>query len=206
MFRFKDSALWDSTPKETMSTFFAILIFIQNNAAILLQIQQGLCFALSSLFQLLKMPRTSKFFGTFGVDGGRVIRWAGGLGLTAKPKSWLEFAAKLASKFKAGAVLLLVALSITACTDKPTKVPTTIEVVTAAVNLTDEAVAAAIVAYPKVDFGKAVDAIDASMGAIRRREDICETLPALQLAASAVKCDRCFDLITIAKETLACPQ
>ena len=189
-----------------MSTFFAILIFIQNNAAILLQLQQGLCFALSSLFQLLKMPRTSKFFGTFGVDGGRLIRWAGGLGLTAKPKSWLEFALKIASKFKASAALLLVALSITACTDKPVKVPTTIEVATAAVNLTDEAVSVAIVAYPKVDFGKAVDAIDASMTAIRKRGDICETLPELQLAASVVKCDKCFDLISVAKETLECPQ
>lgn len=190
-----------------MSTFFAILIFIQNNAAILLQIQQGLCFALSSLFQMLKMPRTSKFFGTFGVDGGRLIRWAGGLGLTAKPKSWLEFAAKLASKFKASAALLLIMLSASGCfSSKPVKAPTTIEVANAAINLTDDAVSAAIVAYPNVDFGKAVDAVDAALLAMKKREGICEALPELQLAASTVKCDKCFDLISIAKETLACPQ
>lgn len=190
-----------------MSTFFAILIFIQNNAAILLQLQQGLCFALSSLFQLLKMPRTSKFFGTFGVDGGRLIRWAGGLGLTAKPKSWFELALKPAGKFKASAELLLIMLSASGCfSGRPVKAPTTIEVANAAVNLTDDAVSAAIVAYPNVDFGKAVDAVDAALVAVKKRDQICDTLPALQLAASTVKCEKCFDLITIAKETLACPQ
>jgi hypothetical protein len=189
-----------------MSTFFENLLFIQNNAAAIVQIQQGLCFALSSLFQLLKCPKTSKFFGTFGVDGGRLIRWAGGLGLTAKPKSWLELALKAAGKFKASATLLLVALNVSACTDKPVNAPTTIEVVTAAVNMTDGAVSTAITLAPDKNWSKEVDAIDAAMDALRKRDNVCDKLPQLQLAASVVKCDKCVELIGIAKETLSCPQ
>jgi hypothetical protein len=189
-----------------MSTFFTILLFIQNNAAMIVQIQQGICFALSSLFQLLRCPKTSKFFGTFGVDGGRLIRWMGGLGLTAKPKSWLEFALKVASKFKASAALLLVALNVSACSGKPANAPTPVEVVYAAVNLTDTAIAEAIRLNPSRDWSKEVDAIDFAVDAARRRENVCHSLPPLQKAAVLVKCDKCVELITVAKETLSCPQ
>lgn len=98
-----------------MAIIFAIVVFIQQNLSAILQIQQATFFALSALFQLLKMPRTSKFFGTFGVDGGRLLRWIGNLGITTQPKSWLELILKLAAKFKLTAALFVIAFVPLGC-------------------------------------------------------------------------------------------
>ncbi len=190
-----------------MATIFAIIVFVQNNLSFILQIQQGACFALSSLFQLLKMPKTSKFFGTFGVDGGRLIRWVGGLGITSKPKSWLELVAKMAGKLKASAALLVIALGVSVCVPRqPAEAPTPIEIATAAVNLTDEALVIAVETNPNADWLPSVIAVEKTMWAIRSKGDICDTLPALQLVASRTGCEKCLTLVAAAKESLSCPQ
>jgi len=176
-----------------MATLFSILVFIQTNQASILAIQQGLFSALSALFQLLKCPKTSKFFGTFAVDGGRIIRWIGGLNVT--------------QKFKANVALLFIALNLTACVaTKPAEYPTPVEVATAAVNLTDDALSTAIYAEPKKNWLPSVMAIESARNTIKVRGDICDALPSVQLVSSAIKCDKCFALISTAKEALSCPQ
>jgi hypothetical protein len=61
-----------------MATIFVILALIQTNLATIFYIQQTLFVALSAFFQLIKMPKTSKFFGTWAAfDAGRAIRWIG---------------------------------------------------------------------------------------------------------------------------------
>jgi len=189
-----------------MATIFTIITFIQLNQAAIVAIQQAVFFALSSLFQILKMPRTSKFFGTFAVDGGRLIRWVGGLGIASKPKSWLELVAKMASKLKANAALLLIAIGFVACVATKPATPTTVEIATAAVNLTDEALAVAIQADPTREWLPEIIAVERTMNAIRCRGDVCDTLPALQLVATTTQCEKCFELVAAAKDALSCPQ
>lgn len=61
-----------------MATLFVILSLIQANLGSIIFIQQSLFSALSAFFQLIKMPKTSKFFGTFSAfDAGRAVRWLG---------------------------------------------------------------------------------------------------------------------------------
>ena len=98
--------------------------------------------------------------------------------------------------------LVLLAVS---CAPRPVEPPSRIEVATMAVNWTDEALALAIEASPQRDWEPAVRAVEAAAIAVRRREDVCEALPALQLVASTVRCEKCFDAIAAAKEALECP-
>ena len=61
-----------------MATLFVILSLIQANLGTIIFIQQSLFSALSAFFQMIKMPKTSKFFGTFSAfDAGRAVRWLG---------------------------------------------------------------------------------------------------------------------------------
>lgn len=94
-----------------MATIFAILLFVQTNLGVIIQLQQGLFFALSTLFQLIKMPRTSKFFGTWAVDGGRLIRWVTNPNRVAALKSIVA----LLPKAKANLALLVIMLGISGC-------------------------------------------------------------------------------------------
>lgn len=94
-----------------MATIFAILMFLQTNGATIIQVQQSVFFALSSLFQLMKMPKTSKFFGTWAVDGGRLIRWLTNPRRVAAFKSIVT----LLPKAKANLTLLVIMLGISGC-------------------------------------------------------------------------------------------
>lgn len=184
-----------------MATLFSILVFAQTNQASILAIQQGLFSALAAFFRLTKFTKTSKFFGTFAcVDGGRIVNW---IGVLIK----LINASRLVNKAKANVALLFIALSLTACgSTKPAEYPTPVEIATAAVNLTDDALSAAIYTEPEKSWLPSVMAIEAARNTIKVRGDICDALPSVQLVSSAIKCDKCFALISTAKEALSCPQ
>jgi len=184
-----------------MATIFTILLFAQTNSAIIVQLQQGLFFALSALFQILKMPKTSKFFGTWAVDGGRLIRWVTNPKRVTELKSILS----LFPKTKANLTLLFIAIGLSGCGEKlPAESPTATDIAISAVNLTDTTLAAAIEAKPELDWLPSVTAVETARDVLGARGNVCETLPDLSAVATAIKCTKCVELITVTQEALSC--
>jgi len=99
----------------------------------------------------------------------------------------------------------LIALLAAGCLPRRVEAPTPIETATAAVNLTDRALALAIEADPSQGWEQTVRAVELAADAVRRRDKVCDTLPALQLVASRVKCEQCFRMIAAAKDVMQCP-
>jgi hypothetical protein len=184
-----------------MSTILTVLLFLQTNSSVILQLQQGAFFALSALFQVLKMPKTSKFFGTWAVDGGRVIRWA----VNPKRGTELKFILSLFAKPKANLSLLVIAFCLGGCGERlQAESPTATEVAISAVNLTDTALASAIEARPNSDWLPSVTAIEAARDVINARGDICWALPEVSAVALAIDCKKCVDLTRVAQKALSC--
>lgn len=101
---------------------------------------------------------------------------------------------------------LLVCLVLTACT--PTaKAPTPIEAATAAINLTDEALAAAIEVAPAGDlpeWTRRVVLLEQAAAVVRVGGKACDVLPDVALVASLIKCAKCGALVRTASEVLSC--
>jgi hypothetical protein len=107
-------------------------------------------------------------------------------------------------------LLLAYGLTLLACTNQTPKFPKALEAATAAVNLTDTALATAIQMKDPAPaelltvWEPRVDAVDAAMNAVRKGEDVCKTLPGLVSVAVAVGCVDCVAVINQAKEQLQC--
>lgn len=106
-------------------------------------------------------------------------------------------------------MILVLALALpvmTGCEKRVNNVsaPTPLEAATMAVNFTDQALALAIESDPKRKWESSVATVVVAADAVRVTGDICETLPELQLVASAIKCEKCFSAIAVAKEALQC--
>jgi hypothetical protein len=92
----------------------------------------------------------------------------------------------------------------------PAKAPTALDVATAAVVVTDEALAAAIAAYP-ADAGTDMTPWDNRVAALKKAAeiveaagDLCPMLPLLGTIAKEIGCTQCAAPIALAKEQLKC--
>jgi len=111
------------------------------------------------------------------------------------------------NKVKATIPLLWLAIA-TSCTQA--KAPTALDVATAAVVITDEALSAAITAYP-ADAGTDMAPWESRVAALKKAAaivesagDLCPMLPLLGVIASEIGCTQCAAPIALAKEQLKC--
>lgn len=101
---------------------------------------------------------------------------------------------------------LLVCLALTACAPSA-KAPTPIEAATAAINVTDEALAAAIDVAPAGDLplweGR-VATLEKAAAVVRAGGKACDVLPDVAKLADQIHCVKCAALVATASEVLSC--
>lgn len=103
------------------------------------------------------------------------------------------------------ALLLAPVLFLGACT--PAKTPAPLDVATAAINVTDEALAAAIETAPAgelAEWTRRVVLLEKAASVVRARGDVCEALPDVALVASLVHCVPCAKAVQTASEVYQC--
>lgn len=99
-----------------------------------------------------------------------------------------------------GLVLILVG-----CT--PAKSPTPLDVATAAINITDEALARAIDVAPAgelPEWTRRVVLLERAASVVRAGGDACEVLPDVALVSSLIHCRPCAVAVLNASEALRC--
>lgn len=109
-------------------------------------------------------------------------------------------------------VVVLALPLLTACGggQSATVPPSAYDVATAAVNVTDTALAAAIsVAAPVPDadveaWQKRLDALERAAAAIRARGDVCEALPGVASVATQIGCAECLRIVIAVERELSC--
>ena len=105
---------------------------------------------------------------------------------------------------------LLIALTFCGCVPRA-KAPTPIEAATAAVNLTDEAMAIAMNALPPqtpaqlVVWEDRVRWLEDAAAAVRTAKNSCSALARVITVADAIACKPCAAAVESARKGLACP-
>lgn len=90
----------------------------------------------------------------------------------------------------------LAALWLVGC-GRPAQSPTTLDLATATVNVTDTALAAYIATAPEgqlATLGSLVGSLEVAASAIRRREDVCPIIPCIRDVAVAIDCSECTEM------------
>lgn len=114
-------------------------------------------------------------------------------------------------RIRARFALLILAFGPLACSAAPAaKAPTVLEAATVAINLTDEALAAAIDADTDTSVGHSnawlgrVVILEAAARAVRTGEDACTVLPTVGSLAAEIKCKPCAKAVDVATRALGC--
>ena len=104
--------------------------------------------------------------------------------------------------------LTILSLAMAVGCSRPPKQPTAIDLATAAVNLTDEALAFAIDASPPgnvAEWQRRVALLDSAKRAIESGNGLCTAKDDLALVASLVSCGKCLAVIEALEVELKCP-
>lgn len=104
--------------------------------------------------------------------------------------------------------LTLIALAMAAGCSRPPKQPSAVDLATAAVNLTDEALAFAIDASPPgnvAEWRRRVALLDSAKRAVEAGKGLCTAKDDLSLIASLVSCGKCLAVIEALESELKCP-
>jgi hypothetical protein len=103
--------------------------------------------------------------------------------------------------------LVLALILATACT--PAEAPTATDVATAAIVLTDDALAVAIAVQPdgfdRQPWEDRVAIVEAAADAVGKSAQLCPYVKPLQAVASDILCARCSLAVSALKEALKCP-
>ena len=102
---------------------------------------------------------------------------------------------------------ILVVLALASCAPPAKSPPTALDVATAAFNVTDSALTAAITLAPdggSLEWERRVILLENAATVIRARVDVCDALADVALVASLVKCSDCSTITGIALEALSC--
>lgn len=102
----------------------------------------------------------------------------------------------------------ILALSmVVGCSPSPAKQPTAVDLATAAVNLTDEALAFAIEASPPgnlPEWERRVALVRHAAQAVEQGKDLCQAKDDLALVAALVSCGKCLTVIEALEGQLQC--